>query len=270
MPTDVLTRNNVRDLGRGTQPMLFAHGFGCDQNMWRLVAPAFEEDYRTVLFDYAGHGASDRSSYDARRYRSLGGFAQDLLDVVHALDLRDVIVVAHSVSSMIAVLAISREPERFSRLVMIGPSPHYLNDGDYRGGFEETDIRGLLDMMDKNYVVWANAFAPMVIQDEHRPDLNAELATSFCSTDPVVARQFAEVTFLSDNRADLAGLPVPSLVLQCSEDAIAPTEVGRYVARETPGATFRELRATGHCPHLSHPAETIDAIRDYLAQAVAG
>ncbi len=267
MPTDILTRNNVRDLGRGTQPILFAHGFGCDQNMWRLVAPAFEDDYRTVLFDYAGHGGSDRSSYDARRYRSLDGFAQDLLDVVNQLDLRDVIVVAHSVSSMIAVLAITREPERFSRLVMIGPSPHYLNDGEYQGGFEEADIRGLLDMMDKNYVVWANAFAPMVIQDEHRMDLNAELATSFCSTDPVVARQFAEVTFLSDNRADLARLPVPSLVLQCSEDAIAPTEVGRYVAQATPRATFRELRATGHCPHLSHPDETITAIRSYLDSA---
>src|SRR3990170_2887234 len=270
METDVIARNHVTLLGRGTQPMLFAHGFGCDQNMWRLLTPAFENDYRIVLFDYAGHGTSDRAAYDPKRYVTLDGFAQDILDVVRALDLRDVILVGHSVSSIIGVLAINQEPDRFERLIMVGPSPRYVNDPPgYHGGFERADIEGLLDLMDKNYIGWAGTLAPMVMQNGDRPELVVELDESFCSTDPVIARQFAKATFLGDNRADLARLPVPSLVLQCSNDAIAPRGVGEYVARETPGSTFRQLAATGHCPHLSHPEETIDAIRDYLSGAAA-
>ena len=265
MATDVLHRNHVTVHGRGTQPIVFAHGFGCDQNMWRLVTPAFEEDYRIVLFDYVGHGKSDRSAYDPQRYATLEGFAQDILDVVEALDLRDVILVGHSVSSMIGVLAINRAPDRFERLVMVGPSPRYINDPpEYDGGFERPDIEGLLDMMDKNYIGWAGALAPTIMGNAERPELGSELNESFCSTDPVVARQFARATFLADNRADLAHLPVPALVLQCSEDAIAPQGVGEYVARATPMSTFRQLRATGHCPHLSHPEETVAAIREYL------
>ncbi len=270
MEADVIARNHVTIRGRGTQPMLFAHGFGCDQNMWRLITPAFEDDYRIVLFDYVGHGSSARAAYDPRRYATLNGFAQDILDVVHALDLRDVILVGHSVSSIIGVLAINQEPHRFERLIMVGPSPRYLNEPpDYHGGFERGDIEGLLDLMDKNYIGWAGTLAPMVMQNGERPELVGELNESFCSTDPVIARQFARATFLGDNRADLARLPVPSLVLQCSNDAIAPEGVGEYVARETPGSTFRQLAATGHCPHLSHPEETIDAIRDYLSGAAA-
>ena len=266
MVLDVLARNNVTVSGRGTQPMVFAHGFGCDQNMWRFVAPAFEDDYRIVRFDYVGHGGSDRSAYDAGRYATLDGFARDILDVVEALDLRDVILVGHSVSSIIGTLAINRAPERFERLVMIGPSPRYINDPpDYHGGFERADIEGLLDMMDKNYIGWAGALAPMVIGNPDRPDLDGELNASFCSTDPVVARQFAHATFLGDNRADLEQLPVPALVLQCSTDAIAPQGVGEYVARSVPRGTFRQLKATGHCPHLSHSEEAIAAIRDYLS-----
>lgn len=265
MSTDVIRRNNVTVLGRGSQPMLFVHGFGCDQTMWRLVAPAFEDDYRVVLFDYVGHGGSDRAAYDPRRYASLDGFAQDLLDVVEALDLRDVILVGHSVSSIIGTLAINRQPDRFERLVMVGPSPRYINDPpDYLGGFERVDIDGLLDMMDRNYIGWASALAPVVSGNPDRPELAGQLDASFCSTDPVIARQFARATFLGDNRADLARLPVPALVLQCSSDAIAPQGVGEYVARITPRATFRQLAATGHCPHMSHPDETIDAIREYL------
>jgi sigma-B regulation protein RsbQ len=264
---DVLARNHVTVSGRGTQPMLFAHGFGCDQNMWRFVVPEFERDYRVVLFDYVGHGKSDRSMYDPERYATLDGFATDILDIVEALDLRDVILVAHSVSSIIGTLATIRAPERFDRLVMIGPSPRYINDPPaYHGGFERADIEGLLDMMDKNYIGWAGALAPMVIGNPDRPDLDGELNASFCSTDPVVARQFARATFLGDNRADLAQLAVPALVLQCSQDAIAPQGVGEFVARSVPHSTFRQLRATGHCPHLSHPEETIAAIRDYLAE----
>lgn len=254
MPIDILARNNVTVLGNGTQPMVFVHGFGCDQQMWRFLTPAFEDDYRIVLFDYVGHGGSDRAAYDPDRYATLDGFAQDILDVVEALDLRDVVLVGHSVSSIVGTLAINRAPERFEQLIMVAPSPRYINDPpDYHGGFERSDIEGLLDMMDKNYIGWAGALAPMVTGNPERPELGAELDASFCSTDPVVARQFAQATFLGDNRPDLARLPVPSLVLQCSEDAIAPQGVGEYVAGVTPGATFRQLRATGHCPHLSHP-----------------
>ncbi len=270
MPIDVLQRNNVQQFGQGTQPMLFAHGFGCDQNMWRFMTPAFEADYRIVLFDYVGSGKSDLSAYDADRYGSLDGYAQDIVDIVRELDLRDVILVAHSVSSMIGVLAAIAEPDRFARLVLIGPSPSYLNDPDgYRGGFERADIEGLLDLMDKNYIGWANTLSPMVMKNDERPELTRELNDSFCSTDPVIARQFAEVTFLSDNRADLAKLTVPVLVMQCTDDALAPESVGAFVASSVPKAAFRQLRATGHCPHMSHPDETIAVIREHLAAVAA-
>ncbi|HEX8903866.1 MAG TPA: alpha/beta hydrolase [Longimicrobiaceae bacterium] len=267
---DILTRNNVRASGRGRQPMLFAHGFGCDQNMWRYVAPAFEDDYRVVLFDYVGSGKSDLSAYDPRRYSALDGYAQDVLDVVHALDLHDVIVVGHSVSSMIAVLAANREPERFARLILIGPSPRYVNDPPYVGGFERGDIEGLLEMMEHNYIGWASFLAPAIMKNPDRPELGAELTDSFCSTDPVISRRFAEATFLSDNRDDLARVTVPSLILQCSDDMVAPAEVGEYVHRQTPGSTLRLMKATGHCPHMSHPEETIELIREYLQPVAAG
>jgi len=267
MDVDVFRRNNVRVFGRGEQPMLLAHGFGCDQNMWRLVTPAFEDDYRIVLFDYVGHGGSDRASFDPARYRTLDGFARDILDIVTTLDLRDVVLVGHSVSSIISVLAANAEPDRFARLVLIGPSPRYINDPpDYHGGFERTDIEGLLAMMDKNYIGWAGMLAPLVAKNDDRPELAAELNESFCSTDPIAARQFAEATFLGDNRADLAKVQVPALVLQCSDDAIAPDGVGQFVHSQMPGSSFRQLSATGHAPHLSHPDETITAIREYLGQ----
>ncbi len=266
MSTDVLERNNVRVFGRGEQPMVFAHGFGCDQNMWRYLTPAFEADYRVVVFDYVGHGKSDRQAYEPARYQTLDGFAQDILDIVRELDLRDVILVGHSVSSIVAILAANAEPERFARLVLIGPSPRYINDPpEYVGGFERADIDGLLSMMDKNYIGWAGTLAPIVAGNPDRPELTAEFNESFCSTDPVVARQFAEATFLGDNRADLPRVSVPALILQCSQDAVAPTSVGEYVHRNMPGSTFRLLDATGHAPHLSHPEETIQAIHEYLA-----
>jgi sigma-B regulation protein RsbQ len=267
MTSPVLQRNNVHVLGHGTQPMLFAHGFGCDQNMWRFMLPAFEKDYRLVLFDYVGSGKSDLSAYEPERYSTLDGYAEDVLDVCAALDLRDVIFVGHSVSSMIGVLAAKREPSRFSHLVMIGPSPRYLNDAEYVGGFERADLEGLLDLMDKNFIGWASFLAPVIMKNDDRPELTQELHASFCSTDPKIARRFAEATFFGDNRADLPGVTVPSLVLQCSEDAIAPPEVGRYVAQNVPRSTLRQLKATGHCPHVSHPDETIEAIREYLASS---
>ena len=262
---DILKRNNVKVSGRGTQPMLFAHGFGCDQNMWRFVAPAFEEDYRVVLFDYVGSGKSDLRAYDPARYSTLGGYARDVLEVCEALRLRDVVFVGHSVSGVVGLLASIEEPRLFSRVVMVGPSPCYINDPpDYRGGFERADIEGLLELMEHNYIGWANFLAPVVTKNPERPELARELEESFCSTDPRIARRFAEATFLSDNRGDLRRVRVPSLIMQCSEDAIAPAEVGDYLARHLPHSTLRVLEATGHCPHMSHPEETIRVIKEYL------
>lgn len=267
-PINVLKRNNVHVIGRGTRPMMFAHGFGCDQNLWRFVTPAFENDYKIVLFDYVGSGKSDLSAYDGHRYATLGGYAQDVLDVCGALDLRDVIFVGHSVSSMIGVLAALREPSRFARLIMVGPSPRYINDPpQYIGGFNRSDIEALLDMMDKNYIGWAGQLAPAIMKNPEKPELSKELEDSFCSTDPRIARQFAEATFFADNRADLERLRVPSLIMQCSDDIIAPAEVGDYMQKVTPGATLQVMKATGHCPHVSHPQETIDIIKDYLQSA---
>lgn len=267
----VLARNNVKTFGAGTQPMLFAHGFGCDQNMWRFVAPAFADDYRIVLFDYVGSGRSDLAAYDPKRYSSLDGYTDDVLDIVHELDLRNVVFVGHSVSSMVGVLAANREPDRFSSLILIGPSPRYINDApDYVGGFERSDIEGLLETMDKNYVGWANYLAPAIMKNPDRPELGVELTESFCSTDPVIARRFAEATFYADNRDDLRRVKVPSLVLQCSEDIIAPNAVGEYVHRETPGSTLRVMQATGHCPHMSAPEETISLMREFLASRAVG
>jgi sigma-B regulation protein RsbQ len=268
MADDVLVRNNVKISGSGTQPMLFAHGFGCDQNMWRFITPAFEDDYRIVLFDYVGSGHSDLAAYDAERYASLEGYAEDVLDVCHALDLQDVIFVGHSVSSMVGVLAANREPERFAQLVLLGPSPRYLNDApDYVGGFERPDLEGLIDMMDRNFIGWANFLAPVIMKNPDRPELGQELEASFCSTDPIIARRFAEATFFADNRADAAESKVPSLIVQSADDAIAPQSVGEYLRRTMPKSTFRLLDVTGHCPHMSHPEETIAAIREYLGAA---
>jgi len=266
MSQNVIARNNVRVLGRGTQPMVFAHGFGCDQNMWRFIVPAFEEDYRIVLFDYVGSGRSDAAAYSAERYGSLDGYAQDLMDVCHALELRDVVLVAHSVSAMAGVLASIREPELFARLVMVAPSPRYLNDDpDYVGGFERRDIEGLIGLMSQNHNGWANFLAPVVMRNPGRPELAEELEASFCAADPDVTRRFAEVTFFSDNRADLPRVTVPSLVMQCADDLVAPAGVGEYLRSNLAGSTLVRMRATGHCPHMSDPEETIQAIRDYLS-----
>ena len=267
MATGILARNNVTIRGEGTQTMLFAHGFGCDQNMWRFITPAFEKDYRIVLFDYVGSGKSDWSAYSRARYHRLEGYAQDLLEICAELDLRDIIFVGHSVSSMIGVLAANQQPERFAHLIMVGPSPRYTNDGDYIGGFERADIEGLLDTMERNYLGWASFLTPIVMKNADRPELTQELHASFCSTDPEIARCFAEATFFSDNRADLPKVRIPSLVLQCSDDAIAPLSVGEYTSRQLSGSTLRIMEATGHCPHMSHPEETIRVIKDYLARS---
>ncbi|WP_394620003.1 alpha/beta fold hydrolase [Lentzea sp. JNUCC 0626] len=262
----VLRRNNVVVTGRDDGPaVLLAHGFGCDQNLWRLVVPHLSERFRVVLFDYVGSGRSDLSAWTPQRYSSLAGYAQDVLDICAELDLRDVVLVGHSVSSMIAVLAATREPERFAKLVLLTPSPCYLDDDDYRGGFSRADIDELLDALESNYLGWSATMAPVIVGNPDRPELGDELEASFCRTDPAVARVFARTTFLSDNRTDLAGVTTPTVVLQCSADAIAPPEVGEFVHDQIDGSVLVTLNATGHCPQLSAPEETATAIIEFAA-----
>lgn len=261
----VIGRNRVRVDGVADgRPMVFAHGFGCDQEMWRLVAPAFAPDHRVVRFDHVGSGRSDLSAYDPVKYNALDGYAEDVVEICRELALDDVVLVGHSVSAMIGVLAAARAPQLFGALVMVGPNPRYVDDGDYTGGFTREDVTALLESLESNHLGWAATLAPVVMGNPDRPELTAELTNSFCRTDPDIARQFAHVTFLSDNRADLPGVRVPTLVLQCTDDAIAPEVVGRYVHAQVPGSVFTRLAATGHCPHLSAPEETTAAIRAFL------
>jgi sigma-B regulation protein RsbQ len=262
---NILKRNNVKVSGQGTQPLVFAHGFGCDQAMWRMVAPAFEQDYRVILFDYVGAGQSDLDAYDPERYSSLAGYAQDVVEICDQLDLHNAILVGHSVSSMICLLAALDMPQRIERLVMICPSPHYLNDPPaYHGGFESADIEGLLDMIERNQPGWANYLAGVVMKNPDQPALAAELEASFCAIDPPIARRFAAATFLADNRSDLGRCDKPALILQCTQDSVAPSEVGRYVHEHLPHSRLQTMQATGHCPHMSHPQETIALMRAYL------
>jgi sigma-B regulation protein RsbQ len=257
-------RNNVKVFGRGTQPMIFAHGFGCDQNMWRFITPAFEDDYRIVLFDHVGAGQSDLRAYDRQKYATLEGYATDLLEICAAERLEQAVFVGHSVSSIIGILAANREPERFAHLILVGPSPRYVNEDAYVGGFGRADIDSLLEFLDSNHMGWSSTMAPVIMGNPDRPELAAELTASFCRTDPDIARHFARVTFLSDNRNDLPKVKTPSLVLQCSDDAIAPIAVGKYVHAQMPGSRLVILNATGHCPNLSAPGETIAAMKAYL------
>ena len=267
MASSILARNNVQVLGTGTRPIMFAHGFGCDQAMWRFVAPAFADRYRVVLFDYVGAGKSDASAFDPVRYSALDGYATDVLEICEALDLTDVIFVGHSVSATVGMLAAVRSPSTFSELVLIGPSPCFVNHPpEYAGGFERADLVGLLDMMDKNYTGWAGALAPLIVGNPDSPEYAQELEASFCATTPAFAARFAEATFLSDHRADVPRVSVPSLIMQCAQDAIAPESVGLWLASHLPMSTYRALQATGHCSHLTHPAETLAVIREYLAQ----
>ena len=269
LPTAVV-RNHVRALGRIDGPvMLFAHGFGCDQGMWSQVTPAFTDDYRVVLFDHVGAGRSDAGAYTTAKYDSLDGYVQDLLEICEQLDLREVTLVAHSVSAMMAVAAAVQQPDRFRQLVLVAPSPCYIDDpeGEYVGGFSREDIDGLLESLESNYFAWAATMAPMVMGNPGTPELGAQMTDSFCRTNPDIARDFARVTFLSDSRQLLGRVRTPALVLQCSDDVLAPVEVGRYVHAQLAGSTLVQLAATGHCPHVSAPVETIAAMRDHLSLA---
>ncbi len=245
--------------------MVFAHGFGCDQNMWRYVAPAFEGDFRTILFDHIGAGGSDLSAYDPVKYASLHGYADDVVGLCRELGVEGGVYVGHSVSAMIGVLAAKKAPELFEKLILVGPSPCYIDDGEgYVGGFAEAQIHELLEFLDSNHMGWSQAMAPVIMGNSDRPELGEELTNSFCRTDPEIAKAFARATFLSDNRADLADVPARALVLQCSDDVIAPQCVGEFVHRSLPGSEFVLMKATGHCPNLSAPDETIAAIRAFV------
>ena len=259
-----LTRNNVVVTGAGKRAMVFAHGFGCDQNIWRCVAPAFERDFRVVLFDHVGAGKSDLSVYDPVKYAFLEGYATDLVELCRELGVEHGVFVGHSVSGMIGVLAAKLAPDLFDDMVMICPSPRYINDVDHVGGFTEAEIHELLDSLDNNYMGWSQAMAPVIMGNPDRPELGDELTNSFCRTDPEIAKRFARMTFLSDNRADLDGFAMRTLVLQCAEDVIAPQSVGEYVHRRLVNSRLVNLVATGHCPNLSAPEETIAAIRSFV------
>jgi sigma-B regulation protein RsbQ len=265
---DVRVRNQVTERGDERSPaIVFAHGFGCDQHMWRLVAPAFEDRYRTVTYDHVGFGRSDLGSFDPDRHSTLQGYADDLLDIVRDLGLRDAVFVGHSVAAMIGIRAAVTDPTAFRALVLVCPSPRYIDDpaSGYTGGFREDEIDGLLETLDSNYLGWSASMAPVIMGNADRPELGEELTNSFCRTDPAIARSFARVTFLSDSRADLPLARVPTLVIQTTNDAIAPDEVGRYVAEQLPVSTFAHLDAVGHCPNLSAPEETTSAIEAFLA-----
>ena len=270
--TEATSLNAVREFGDASgQPMLFAHGFGCDQAMWRFVTPQFENDFRVITFDHVGFGASDKSAWSAQRYATLQAYADDVLDIVHELDLREVIFVGHSVAAMIGLLAAVAEPDRFAHLILIGPSPRYIDDPEhgYVGGFTQKDIDDLLETLDSNHLGWSTGMAPVIMGNPDRPELGRELTESFCRTDPRVASTFARATFLSDNRADLARVSVPALVMQCSDDPIASDVVGEYVHQHLADSSFVKMRATGHCPNLSAPDETVRLIRDYLRSHAA-
>jgi sigma-B regulation protein RsbQ len=258
---DVLKRNHVSVSGRESGPVvMLAHGFGCDQSLWRLVAPELEKRFRVVLFDHVGAGRSDTAAWSPERYSTLDGYAQDVLEICRELGLGPLTFVGHSVSSMIGVLAAVQEPWLFDKLVLLTPSPSYIDDGDYHGGFSEQDIDELLESLDSNYLGWSATMAPVIMGNPERPELGRELTNSFCRTDPEIARVFARATFLSDNRADLAKVTVPTLIVESARDTIAPREVGAFVHAQIPGSELVTLDSTGHCPQLSAPEATAEAI----------
>lgn len=257
-------RNHIAIRGKGTAPLMFAHGFGCDQNMWRFVYPAFEEDYKVILFDHVGAGNSDLSAYSKEKYAKLDGYTSDIIQIAEELELKDIIFIGHSVSAMMGVMAAIQRPDLFKALILISPSASFINDGDYTGGFSREEIDELLVSLDRNHLGWSMTMAPVIMGNPNRAELSEELAGSFCRTNPAIAKEFARTTFLSDCRSLLCENTVPSLILQCTDDVIAPVEVGEYIHSQMPESEFVLLDATGHCPNLSAPEETVAAIKNYL------
>lgn len=262
--TNVLKRNNVNTLGEGTKVILLAHGFGCDQNAWKHIKYKLAKNYKLVLLDFVGAGNSDLACYNPEKYSSLDGYANDVLEICEELDLRNVTFIGHSVSCMIGALASIKRPEIFENLIFIGPSPCYLSEGDYTGGFDKETLDALMEVMEEDYISWAKSIAPNIMNSQNGDNLSTELSDSFCSIDPEIAKQFARVTFMSDNRKDLPLIPVKSLTIQCSDDMLAPLTVGRYINVKTPNNTLTVLETHGHCPHMSHPTETVNAINAFL------
>lgn len=262
--TSVLKRNNVNVFGKGNKVILFAHGFGCDQNAWKNIKNLFTKDYTLVLFDFVGAGKSDIASYDPKKYATLDGYAKDIIEICDALELKNSIFIGHSVSAMIGALASIKRPDLFEKLVFIGPSPCYISTEDYIGGFDKETIDSLLEVMEEDYISWAQSIAPAIMNTENGNELTSELTDSFCSIDPIIAKQFAKVTFLSDNRKDLPLISIKSLTIQCTDDIIAPVSVGKYINEKTSSNTLVVLEAHGHCPHMSHATETYNAIKDFL------
>jgi sigma-B regulation protein RsbQ len=261
---DIASRNNVKIFGEGTTTLVFGHGFGCDQHTWREVSPAFKKDYKVVLFDYVGAGKSDLSAYDKGRYSSLEGYARDIVEICQEFELENVIFIGHSVSSMIGLLALKLEPSIFKKIVFIGPSPRYINEPGYDGGIDHEDLEELLDVMDSNYMGWSQMVAPSIMGNQDRPGLGQDLAASFCAMDPDIARQFARITFTSDNRKDLEFLSIPSLTIQCKDDFLTSEYIAEYIHQHTTGNEIVLLPSSGHCPHLSDPAGVIKAIKSFI------
>lgn len=265
---NVLKRNNVSIIGNGSQVIMFAHGFGCDQNMWRYVTPAFEDNYKLVLFDHVGAGGSDFSEFNPQKYNKLEGYADDIIEIVTALQLQDIIFIGHSVSAVIGIIAAEKSPFLFKSLVLVAPSPSYINDGAYIGGFTKLEIDELLESLDNNHLGWSMAMAPIVMGNLDRNELGEELAHSFCRTDPQILKHFARTTFLSDKRDLLSSVNIPSLIMQCSNDVIAPRAVGEYMHQQMSNSQLVLMKATGHCPNLSAPEETVEVIKQFISSNV--
>jgi sigma-B regulation protein RsbQ len=261
----IIKRFNVNVIGAGKPTLLFCNGFNCNQHIWNYLTPALTARHQLVLFDQMGTGDSDLSCYDSAKYASLGGYAQDVVDICQALELREVVIIGHSVGAMIAMLAVIQAPQYFARAVLVAATPCYLNEPGYYGGFERADMLDLLAEMKGNYESWANTFATLLIGQEQPASLGYELAGYFCQANPTIAREFAHMSFLADNRADVPRMPLPTLLLQCSDDVAVPAEVGEYLVTHLPQATLTTLRATGHCPHLSAPMEVLAAMRDFIS-----
>jgi sigma-B regulation protein RsbQ len=264
MTTNIKARNNIKIQGTGSTSMFLVHGYGCDQNMWRFITPEFKEDYKIILIDLVGSGKSDKNAYDYEKYSTLEGYANDIIEICDDLNLQDVCYVGHSVSAVIGLLAVVKRPELFKKLIMIGPSPHYMNTDDYLGGFSRSDINDLMETLDSNYLGWSSAMASVIMGNADRPELAAELEESFCQNNPKIAKHFAKVTFLGDNRSDLARLTTDTLIIQSKIDAIASIEVGQFVHDQITNSKLVVLETTGHCPHLSAPKETVEAMKHYL------
>lgn len=262
----VLSRNNVKVIEGDGPVLLYAHGFGCNQNMWDRVTPAFQATHKQILFDYVGSGKSDIAAFDAVKYGELSGYAQDVLDICDALDLSGgVTFVGHSVSCSVGILASIARPALFNKLVLLGPNPCFVNHPPaYVGGFEKEDLEGLLALMDQNYIGWAHYLAPVVSAQGEGGAVTAELTDSFCSTDPTVTKVFAQTTFFSDNRADFSKVKVPCLILQHRTDTLAPLSVGEYVHSQLAGSTLKVLDVQGHCAHMSEPLLVVQAMREFV------